>query len=151
MTYLRTNRIRPNALTWPLGLGDLEKQLDTLFAGLPGFFDVQEGGSPRDRAADAKLRWYEKADAYLVRVDLPGVKKEDLKIELEDGVVTVTAVRKFEAEGEGEEAKELTYSKAFRVPDGVQAGKISAGFESGVLSLTLPKSEKVQPRQISVG
>lgn len=150
MTYLRTNNTRPNALHWPLGLGDLEKQLDTIFAGLPAFFDVQEGASAQgQRAQDAKLRWYEKADAYLVRVDLPGVKKEDASIELEDGTVTVSAVRKLEAAG-SEQAKEVRYEKAFRVPEGVSEAGISGRFEDGVLSLTLPKTEKAQPRSISI-
>ena len=151
MTYLRTNRTRPNALQWPLGYGDLEKQLDTLFAGLPGFYDVQGSGAQKASSPEAKLRWYEKGDAYLVRIDLPGVKKEDVRIELEEGAMTLSAVRKFESGAAEDGEKQLNYSKAFRVPEGVQDGEISARFENGVLSVTLPKSEKAQPRQISIG
>lgn len=148
MTYLRTNNTRPNALNWTLGLGGIEKQLDSLFAGLPGFFDVQQNSPQANSSYDAKLRWYEKPQAYLVRVDLPGVKKEDISLELEEGVVSISAVRTFEAKKGANEAK---YSKSFRVPEGVKDGAIAAQFENGVLGLTLPKSEKAQPRQISIG
>ncbi len=151
MTYLRTYNTRPNALNWPLGFGDIETQLDSLLAGFPSLFATQESASTETPARDAKLRWYEKEDAYLVRIDLAGVKKEDISIELEDGAVTVGAVRKFEAKADSKNPSEVKYSRAFRVPEGVQDGKIEARFEDGVLSLTLPKIEKAQPRQISIG
>ncbi|MDQ8185979.1 Hsp20/alpha crystallin family protein [Pelagicoccus sp. SDUM812002] len=153
MTYLRTNRIRPNAnaLNWPIGLGDLEKQLGTIFAGLPELFESHQGAAQRPVARHAKLRWYEKDDAYLVRIDLAGVKKEDVQIELEDGSVAVSAVRKSESATEEGKASELKYSNTFRVPEEVKQEAVAASFENGVLSLTLPKSEKAQPRQISIG
>ncbi len=151
MTYLRTNYARPNALNWPLGLGDIEKQLDTLFAGLPGLFDQQANAPQARQARSAKLRWYEKADAYLVRIDLPGVKKDAVEIELEEGTVTVSAVRRLESKKGDEVSEEAKYAQAFRVPEEVQQDAIAANFEDGVLSLTLPKSEKAQPRQISIG
>lgn len=151
MTYYRTNNTRSNALNWPLGLGDIEKELNTLFAGLPGLFEVQGDSAPTSGTRDAKLRWYEKPEAYLVRVDLAGVKKDDISIELEDGAVAVSAVRRFETNDEAKGAEELKYARTFRVPEGVEDGAIEAKFEDGVLSLTLPKTEKVQPRQILVG
>ncbi len=151
MTYLRTHNIRPNALNWPLGFGDIETQLDSLLAGLPSLFATQESASTGTPAREAKLRWYEKEDAYLVRIDLAGVKKEDISIELEDGTVSVSAIRKFEGKTDAKDPSEAKYSRAFRVPEGVQDGKIDARFEDGVLSLTLPKVEKAQPRQISIG
>jgi HSP20 family protein len=151
MTYLRTNRSRPNNLNWPLGFGDLEKQLDTLFAGLPEFFDLQQSPAQGPAARDAKLRWYEKDEAYLVRIDLAGVKKDDVQIELEDGTVTIVATRKFDASSDKSKASEVKYSSAFRVPEEVKDEAIAAKFEDGVLSLTLPKSEKAKPREISIG
>ncbi len=151
MTYYRTNNTRSNALNWPLGFGDIEKELNTLFAGLPGLFEVQGDSAKTSGTRDAKLRWYEKSEAYLVRIDLAGVKKDAISIELEDGSVAVSAVRKFETKDDSKAADEVKYSRTFRVPEGVEDGAIEASFEDGVLSLTLPKIEKVQPRQISVG
>lgn len=150
MTYLRTNTTHPNALNWSLGFRDIEKQLDTLLSGLPGFFESQEPSVVQSNGCEVKLRWYEKPEAYLVRIDLPGVRKEDISIELEDGTVSVSAIRKFESGTEGKDVSEVTYAKAFRLPDGVPDDRIAAGFESGVLSLTLQKSEKLKPRQISI-
>lgn len=152
MTYLRTNTVRRNPLAWPLGFEDLEKQLGSLFAGLPSLAETEQGKLKSLDKENAKLRWYEKPEAYLVRVDLPGVAKQDVAIELEDGVVEVSATRKFEVEAESEQqSASFQYCRSFRLPEGVLADEIAAHFENGVLSLTLPKSEKAKPRQIVVG
>lgn len=152
MTYLRTNNVRHNPLAWPLGFGDLEQQLGSLFAGLPGLLEAEQSKSTPVDKENAKLRWYEKPEAYLVRVDLPGVSKQDIAIELEDGALEVSATRKLGVDAEEQqESGSFHYRRSFRIPEGVLAEKIAAHFENGVLSLTLPKSEKAKPRQIVVG
>lgn len=145
MTYLNTYNSRRNALNWPANFGSLEKQLDSLLAGFPGFFD----NSPSEGGSSIKVRWYESEEGYLARLDLPGVSKEDISLELEDGYLQVAATRKF-AEGNDSDAS-LDYKKSFKVPDEVEAAKVSARYEDGVLSLSLPKGEKAKPRQIQVG
>lgn len=151
MTYLSPYKTRLNALNWPAGFGGLDTQLDSLFASLPSFFALQDAAKSAASSGVVKTRWYEKDDAYLVRLDLPGVKKGDISLELEDGTLTVSATRKTESEKEAAEtAAGFEYRTVFEVPDGVQEDKIEASYEDGVLNLSLPKSEKVQPRQISV-
>lgn len=149
MTYLSPNKNRLSTF----GFGNLDKQLDSLFGGLPSFFDLENDSFFSVSSGGVKTRWYEKDDAYLVRMDLPGVNKGDISLELEDGVLSVTASRSFETD-EGDEKSEakssFTYRKSIQVPETIQEDKIEASYEDGVLSLTLPKGEKAKPRQIKV-
>ncbi len=86
------------------------------------------------------------ANTY-VRAELPGVRREDINVELADGTLTITAVRKQPA-GEGEET--FTLSRAVAVPETVSADKVSAAYENGVLTVTLPKAEAARPRKIAI-
>lgn len=149
MTYLIPKHTRRNALNWPSTFGSLEKQLDSLFAGLPNFFDLQDVAGDFASDSAVKVRWYERDEGYLARLDLPGVRKDDIGLELEDGHLKVSATRTFESADAGEAKYE--YSKRFKVPEEVDTQAISASYEDGVLSLNLPKGEKAKPRQISIG
>lgn len=149
MTYLSPYNTRRNAFELPSSFGSLEKQLDSLFSGLPGLFDLSNVASKTVAESPLKLRWYEKEDAYQVRLDLPGVSKEDISLEIEEGLLQVTAVRKFNSSGnEADNSQELR--KSVRLPEDVNEEAISATVENGVLSVNLPKSEKAQPRKISI-
>ncbi|MBK1878469.1 Hsp20/alpha crystallin family protein [Pelagicoccus mobilis] len=148
MTYLNSYNTRRNALNWPSSFGSLEKQLDSIFAGFPSFFDLEKNVGSLGTESGVKVRWYEQGDGYLARLDLPGARKEDISLEIEDGYLKVTATRKFESDDK--QGSSFEYSKSFNVPEDVDAEKISATYEDGVLSLNLPKGEKAKPRQISV-
>lgn len=148
MTYLNTTNSRRNALNWPSSFGSLEKQLDSIFAGFPSLFEFQDLAGDFATSSAVKVRWYEKDDGYLARLDLPGIRKEDIALELEDGYLKVSATRKCES-AETDEAS-YEYKKSFKIPEEVDAQKIAATYEDGVLSLNLPKGEKAKPRQISV-
>jgi HSP20 family protein len=84
---------------------------------------------------------------YVVRVELPGVRKEDVTVELENNELTVRATRT-DKTTEGESKAE--FSREFTVPEGVDATKVKAAYENGVLTLTLPKPEAHKPRRIDV-
>jgi len=148
MTYLNTTNSRRNPLGWPSRFGSFEKQFDSIFAGFPSLFDFQELSGDFANDSTVKVRWYEKDDGYLARLDLPGVRKEDISLELEDGYLRVSASRTFEPAEKGDAAFE--YRKNFKVPDEVEVTGIAATYEDGVLSLKLPKGEKAKPRQIRV-
>lgn len=91
---------------------------------------------------------YEDANATYVRAELPGVNRADIGVELVDGVLHLTAKR-VTKQGEREDTRE--FSRAITVPDGaVQADKVGAVYENGVLTVTLPKREESKPRKISV-
>ncbi len=115
----------------------LEDEINRLFVTAPSA--TENGRFPIALREDA-------ANAY-VRAELPGVRREDINVELADGSLTITAARKQPA-GEGEET--LTLSRAVAVPETVQADKVAAAYENGVLTITLPKAEAAKPRKITV-
>ena len=92
---------------------------------------------------------------FQVLMDLPGVKHEDLDLSIEDQTLWVKAQRT-ESVPEGFEARRtertghVTFSRTFSLGNAVDAGEISAKFSNGVLTITLPKSEKSLPRRIEV-
>ncbi len=98
---------------------------------------------------------FENDDAFVATADLPGLKKGDIDISIEDNVLTVSGERKFEqSEEEGTfrrvERSYGTFRRSFTLPRGVDSAKVEARFEDGVLTLTLPKSEMAKSRKITV-
>jgi HSP20 family protein len=90
---------------------------------------------------------YENGDAYLARFELPGVKKDDVEVSVEDGFLTVkaTATRKDE-----ETEESLSFHRTVAVPDGIRNEDIKAKLEDGVLTVTLPKEAPKQPKAIAI-
>ncbi|MGB0415130.1 MAG: Hsp20/alpha crystallin family protein [Coraliomargarita sp.] len=105
------------------------------------FFGAEDGF--HQPAADL----YEDEHNYFARLELPGVKKKHIDLELENAVLTVSS-----AESQKEKDAEMSYSfqRSISVPDGVALDKVSASYEDGVLTVTMPKEEATKPRQISV-
>ena len=109
----------------------------------------------------AENRWpvaldvIEEKDQYVLKADLPGIKKEDIKVTLEDNILTVAAERKSEAETQDKQIhrSERTYGRYQRTLNlgaNVDAGKIRANYKDGVLELIVPKSEEVKPKSIDI-
>lgn len=95
---------------------------------------------------------YENDDEILLYADMPGVAKDAIVINLENGRLTINGHRTVSAEGQVqfEEFGDVEYERAFSVPQGIDINKVKAVMNNGVLSLHLPKSEAVKPRQIAV-
>jgi|SRR5690348_15405211 len=96
---------------------------------------------------------YETQDGYVLEAEMPGVNKEGLEITLEGTEVTITGRRQVEVPaGEAlfHESQNLNYRRVFELDPAIDTAKVSARMEQGVLTLTLPKSERVKPRRISV-
>jgi len=92
---------------------------------------------------------------YLIKMELPEVRKEDVKVTVEDGVLTIQGERRQEREEKGKKFHRVersygTFMRGFTVPDGVDEGRVSAEFKDGMLILHLPKSEKAKPKAIEV-
>lgn len=92
---------------------------------------------------------------YLVKAELPEVKKEDVKVTLEEGVLTIQGERRLEKEEKGKKIHriERSYGKfmrTFTVPRDVDEKKILAEFKDGVLTVHVPKTEAFKPREIEV-
>lgn len=90
---------------------------------------------------------YDDQDSYHVRAELPGVKKSDVKLELDNAVLTITAERKTR---NGDQEGITTLSRTVSVAEDVQADKVKATLTDGILTVSLPKSEEIKPRQISI-
>ena len=97
----------------------------------------------------------EDEDKYVLKADLPGVDKKDVKIEYKNGVLTISGEKK----SEDEEKKEKYYRRercygsfrrSFNVGDGIDTGKIKADYKDGILSLSLPKKEEEKAREIQI-
>jgi len=115
----------------------------------------------RPAGLDEHMHWRPSADIvendneYLIKADLPEVKKEDIDIRVENGVLTLSGERRVEksADNEKEHRREVFYGKfarSFSLPDDVEVDKISAECRDGVLRVHLPKSDAKKPRTIEV-
>lgn len=92
---------------------------------------------------------------YQIKAELPEVKKEDVKVTVEDGVLTIQGERRHEAEEKGKKFHRVersygSFVRSFTLPDHVDDAKVKAEYKDGVLHLHLPKSEKAKPKAIDV-
>jgi len=98
---------------------------------------------------------YRRGDEFRVHLDLPGVQPDTVDITVENQVLSVTAERRFEQK-EGDEfivseRPQGRFSRQLRLGSTIDVDRIEASYEDGVLTLTLPVSERARPRQIQVG
>jgi HSP20 family protein len=92
---------------------------------------------------------------FVLRADLPGLGEDDVTLEVEDRVLTISGERKAEHEAKGEGYYRLeratgSFSRTLTLPDGVDPDAIAASFDKGVLEVRIPKPEQVKPRRISI-
>ena len=97
----------------------------------------------------------EKDGNYLVRADLPGMKKNDIHVELKDGYLTLRGERKSEHEEKKDNYHRIerthgTFERTFRVPEGVTEKDIHANYKDGVLELTVPAPKVEEPKTTEV-
>ena len=100
------------------------------------------------------LDLYETGDHLTAIVELPGMRKEDIDISLHDGTLTISGERKHEnSNGETAQRTERyvgTFRRSIALPNRVDANKVSATYQDGILRVTLPKAEEAKPKQIQV-
>ena len=92
---------------------------------------------------------------YRIKVELPEIKKEDVKVTAEEGTLTITGERKFEAEQKGRKYHRVeraygSFGRSFSLPDDASPVKVNAEFKDGVLTVHLVKDEKAKPQHIEV-
>ncbi len=95
---------------------------------------------------------YENEDEILLHADMPGVVKEDISLDIDNGTLSISGVRRLETEGAAsyEEFSDAEYVRSFSVPQTIDVEKVEADLKNGVLRLHLPKSEAAKPRQIEI-
>jgi len=94
-------------------------------------------------------------DEYVLRADLPGLTEEDVNIELQDNVLTVSGERKFAHEDRKEgyyriERSSGSFTRSLTLPEGIDADAIKASFDNGVLEISIPKPEERKPRRVAI-
>jgi HSP20 family protein len=92
---------------------------------------------------------------YLIKAELPEVKKEDVKVTVENGVLAITGERRFEKEEKNKRYHRIersygSFVRSFSLPDDADPAKVSAEFKDGVLLVHLAKNEKARPKSIEV-
>ncbi len=108
---------------------------------------------PERECVSPEVNIYETRDGYVLEAEMPGVSKEGLEITLEGSEITLVGHRRAETVTGTPLFRErslVDYRRVFELDPAIDTAKIDAKMNQGVLTLTLPKSEKVQPRKITV-
>ena len=96
----------------------------------------------------------EETDKILVRVEVPGMNQEDLKVHFEDGLLMISGERRFERKDERNyhriERAYGSFVRTFTLPRSVDANKIAASYKNGILEIEIPKLEEAKPKQIQI-
>jgi HSP20 family protein len=154
-TVERSTKMQKTLTRWePLGeMEEFQNRLSTLFSR-----PLRRGNG---REEITLPEWTPLADItedekeYLIKADLPGMKKEDVKVTVENGVLIISGERQFEKEEKKRKYHRVergygTFMRSFTLPDDADGDKIKAEFKNGLLTVHLPKSEHAKPKQIEV-
>src|SRR5512132_1056962 len=136
-------------------LEEMQNRLSTLF----GRTQVKRNGEGKEAMTVAE--WTPLVDItedekeYLVKCELPDVKKEDVKVSVQGDVLTITGERKSEKEEKGKKFHRVeraygSFYRSFTLPEAADGSKVAAEFKDGLLNVHLPKSEKAKPKSIDV-
>src|SRR5436190_17785665 len=126
---------------------EINRLFDTLF---------EPGNANRAQRWAPAMDLVEGDDHFLLKADLPGLGEDDVSIEVQDNVLTISGERKAETERKEKGWYRLErsfgrFSRSLTLPEGVNADAISANFDKGVLEVSIPKPEERKPRRISIG
>jgi HSP20 family protein len=134
-------------------LGTIQNEMNRLFN---TFFDAPTvaGGTPVRRWIPA-MDVVETEDDFVLRADLPGLSENDVKIELEDNVLTISGERKAEHEERKEgyyrvERSSGAFTRSLTLPEGVDPERVRANFDRGVLEVRVPKPAQGKPRKVAI-
>src|SRR5574342_1133805 len=136
-------------------LEEMEKRLSTIF-GRPAAV-----GNGEKKEAIAVAEWSPLVDItedekeYTVKAEIPEMKKEDIKINVHDDVLSISGERKYEKEEKGKKYHRVeraygSFMRSFTLPEDADGSKVSAEYKEGVLMVHLPKSEKAKPKAIEI-
>lgn len=152
MAIVRWNPARDLA-AFPTDILNMQREINRMF---DDFFQ-----SDRDESSLLAPNWkpavdiVEEDNAYVAKVELPGVSKEDVKISMQDNVLTIRGEKKAEKKArEGNMHRIERYSgsfqRSFSLPNSVKNDRIEAEFKDGILTITMPKAEEAKAKEIEV-
>lgn len=127
---------QPLATSYRSPWSGFDREINSLFASA-----LADYGQDATRLIPVSVN--EDKDNLQISAELPGVERADINIELLDDTLSLTATRK-----QGEQS--VSFERSFNLPYAVQADKVTASHENGILRLTLPKAEAAKPRKIAI-
>ena len=133
-------------------LQSVQQEMNRLFG---TFLDPRSGVEVGGRRWVPATDLVEEGDHYVLRADVPGVSEDDVKVELEDDVLTISGERKSEHEQRDNGYRRIErawgrFARSLTLPEGVDADGIKARFENGVLEVTIPKPAERKPRRVAI-
>lgn len=148
---MKLAKYRPKTSTVDL----LRREMDQFFDDLVPFSWMRENGGKLMESWAPSADISEDEKEYLLRMDIPGMEKKDIKVNFQDGRITVTGERKQEETDEKKdyirkERYEGSFYRSFSLPDAVKEDGINATFKNGVLKISIPKAEVVEPKAIKI-
>lgn len=136
-------------------LDELQNRLATLFGRQP----IRKNDEKKEALTVAEwaplVDIVEDEKEYLIKAELPEVKKEEIKVSVQDDVLTITGERKYEKEEKDKKYHRIeraygSFARSFTIPQDADGPKVFAEFQDGVLKVHLPKSEQAKPKSIEV-
>lgn len=137
-------------------LQSLQSEIDRLFDSFfPSSRSTSDEGESQQATWAPRTDLVETEDGYRIRLDLPGVSKDDVKINFHNNTLSISGKRAAEVEGEDAEyvRVERTFGhfyRSFSLPRTIDESGIAASYDNGVLTVSVPKSEESKPRQIEI-
>jgi HSP20 family protein len=133
----------------------LQNEMNRLFNTVFDAPSPGNGGTTMRRWMPA-MDLVESADHFVLRADLPGLSEDDVKIEFDDGTLTVSGERKAEHESNKDGVYRVerafgSFSRSLTLPQGIDPEAVTASFDRGVLEISIPKPEERKPRRIEIG
>ncbi len=134
-------------------LQTIQQEMNRLFGAAFDSGGAGNGNDPRRWIPAMDL--VEKNDHFVLRADLPGVEKEDVNIELQDNMLTISGERKSEHEERKDgyfriERASGRFSRSLTLPEGIDPEGVQARFRNGVLEVAVPKPEERKPKRVSI-
>lgn len=136
-------------------VSSLQNEIDRVFDRFFPSRDRDEEGPSQEAVWRPRMDLIETDDSYRIHLDMPGMNRDELTISYQDNELVISGERANDRLSEDEEYVRVERSfghfrRAFTLPRTVDEEKISATYENGVLTITVPKTEKVKPRQIEI-
>ncbi|MDP8960178.1 MAG: Hsp20/alpha crystallin family protein [Actinomycetota bacterium] len=140
---------------YPRDIASIQDEFERMFRSFLGGTGSSESAPTTAGAWSPALDVEETEDAFVLHVELPGCRPEDVEVSLEENVLTVTGERRFYDERDAEGFRRIErrfgrFHRAVRLPDRVDPAQVEADFDHGLLTITVPKAEQAKPRRIEV-
>jgi len=152
MTLVRCNPLHGVTAWHPVThFTNMQKEIDRMFDRFSSDIFDEEASKTMLPVVDI----VERENDYNIKIELPGVDKKDVKITIQNDILTIKGEKKQESEKKGENYHRVercygSFQRSFTLPTSVASDKIDASYENGVLTLRIPKLEEAKPKEIEV-